>query len=70
MIHAITATWAIDKAKKKKTLSRRCPKCRGEQVVEKEKINYPVVCESCRHEISPELAATQEAKETSRPGED
>lgn len=59
MIHAITATWAVVEAKKRKGLSRRCPKCRGEQVAPEKKINEPVTCEKCGAEIPPKSVAKQ-----------
>jgi len=57
MIHAITATWAFDEAKKRQALSRRCPKCRSEQIAAEEKINEPVACDVCKAQIPPKAAA-------------
>lgn len=51
MIHAITATWALNDAKKRETLSRRCPKCQNEQATPEEKINTAISCEKCGTEI-------------------
>lgn len=62
MIHAITATWAFDEAKKREALSRRCQKCREEQVVEEKKLNEPVACEKCGTAIPPKADAEREAK--------
>jgi len=57
MIHAITATWAFDEAKKRQALSRRCPKCRSEQGAAEKKINETVTCEKCGTEIPPKTSA-------------
>lgn len=64
MIHAITATWAINKAKKREALSRRCPKCGGELIASEKKGNDPVFCEKCGMEIPPSKTAKREAEES------
>lgn len=56
MIHAIAATWAIDDAKKRETLSRNCPKCEHEQLASEGKINTVISCEECGAEIPPNAA--------------
>ena len=63
MIHAITATWAFDEAKKREALTRRCPKCRREQISAEEKINEPVACDDCGTEIQPKPAANSQSGE-------
>jgi len=63
MIHAITATWAFDEAKKPEALSRRCPKCRSEQITAEEKISESAACEKCGAEIPPKTATKREARE-------
>ena len=63
MIHAITATWAFDEAKKRQALSRRCPKCRSEQVAAEKKINETVSCEKCGTEIPPNLLANSKIQD-------
>ena len=63
MIHAITATWAFDEAKKREALTRRCPKCHSEQIAAEEKINEPVACEKCGTEIPPKTAASRKTRE-------
>jgi hypothetical protein len=57
MIHAITATWAFDEAKKREELSRRCQKCQNEQIASEEKLNIPISCEECGTEIPLNLVA-------------
>ena len=69
MIHAITATWAINKAKKREALSRRCPKCGGELIASEKKGNDLVFCEKCGMEIPTSEPANQEAKETGQDDE-
>ena len=62
MIHAITATWAFDEAKKREALTRRYPKCRSEEIAAEEKINEPVACEKCGTEIQPKTNASRKAR--------
>ena len=62
MIHAITATWAINKAKKREALLRRCPKCGGEQTASEKKESEPVFCEKCGTEIPQSETANPEAE--------
>lgn len=63
MIHSVTAMLAINQAKKRKALARRCPECRNEQAGDENKSNEPVVCENCGQEIPPKAAAKQKPKE-------
>lgn len=69
MIHAITATWAINKAKKREALLRRCPKCGGELIASEKKGNEPVSCEKCGMEIPTSEPANRKAKETGQDDE-
>lgn len=62
MIHAIMATWAFDKAKKRAALSRNCPQCRHKQQASDEKINSMITCEKCGSEIQPKIVAATKAK--------
>jgi hypothetical protein len=57
MIHAITATWAFDEAKKRPKLSRRCANCQSEKVAAEEKISESAACEECGTEIPPKTSA-------------
>lgn len=59
MIHALTAMWAYDKAKKREALSRRCLKCRSEQVAAERQINEPITCEKCGTLIPPRAAGSE-----------
>ncbi len=63
MIHAITATWAIKRARKRQALSRRCPECSREQIAEENKLNEPILCENCGAEVPPKSAADKHVKE-------
>lgn len=62
MINAITANKALNDANGHEALSRRCPKCRSEQIAEEKKSNEPMLCEKCETEIPPQIFAAQEAK--------
>lgn len=69
MIHAITATWAFDEAKKRETSSRNCPKCQHEQIISEEKINTSIRCRECGNEILPEAVIDQRAEKNKQQSE-
>jgi len=58
MIHALIAKQSFDEARRR-ALTRRCPRCRHEQLTPEERLNGWVSCEKCETPIPPELHAVR-----------